>query len=81
MASNAALLESDSKLDWTHESKLYEWFQDGKQEVELMFSSSLMKAAPQIRNSYLRLWIAKESFPLLKRWTAQGKLDLTHEET
>ena len=81
MANNAALLESGSKLDWTHDNKLYEWFQDGKQEIELILSISLLKAALQIRNSCLRLWIEKESFPLLKRWTAQGKLELTREET
>ena len=38
MVNITALLESGPKPIWTHDNKIYEHFQDWKQEVELILS-------------------------------------------
>ena len=61
------------KLDWTHDNKRYEQFHDWKQQIELIFTSALKNTRDSIRTSSVKYWFGKESFSLIKEWTAEGK--------
>ena len=65
------------KLDWTHDNKLHEQFHDWKQQIELIFTSALKTSRVSIRTSSVTYWLGKESFSLIKQWTAEGKLICT----
>ena len=48
------LLEMGSKLDLTHDNKIYEQFYDWKQQVELIFTSVLKNSRDSIRTSSVK---------------------------
>ena len=77
MAGHAALMELGPKLDWTRDHRCYERFLDWKREVELLFNSALTKASSAEKSSYIQLWMGKESYPIVRKWTAENKLDFT----
>ena len=77
MAGHAALMELGPKLDWTRDHRCYERFLDWKREVELLFNSALTDASNPEKSSYVQLWMGKESYPIVRKWTAENKLDFT----
>ena len=77
MAGHAALMELGPKLDWTRDHRCYERFLDWKREVELLFNSALTKASNAEKSSYVQLWMGKDSYPIVRKWTAENKLDFT----
>ena len=77
MAGHAALMELGPKLDWTRDHRCYERFPDWKREVQLLFNSALTKASNAEKSSYVQLWMGKESYPIVRKWTAENRLDFT----
>ena len=71
------LLETGPKLDWTRDNKIFDRYQIWKEKVELIFSSALESSAKQ-KVSYLRYWMGEQGIPLIKKWTALGKLDFSN---
>ena len=70
------LLETGPKLDWTRDNKIFDRYQIWKEKVELIFSSALEEQ----KVSYLRYWMGEQGIPLVKKWTALGKLDFSSAE-
>ena len=70
------LLETGPKLDWTRDNKIFDHFQIWKEKVELIFSSALEESSAKQKVSYLRYWMGEQ--PLIKKWTALGKLDFSN---
>ena len=73
------LLETGPKLDWTRDNKIFDRYQIWKEKVELIFSSALEESSKQ-KISYLRYWMGEQGIPLVKKWTALGKLDFSCSE-
>ena len=71
------LLETGPKLDWTRDNKIFDHYQIWKEKVELIFSSVLEKSSVKQKVSYLRYWMGEQGIPLIKKWTALGKLDFS----
>ena len=71
-----SLLETGPKLDWTRDKKIFDCYQIWKEKVELIFSSALEESSAKQKVSYLRYWMGEQGIPLIKKWTALGKLDL-----
>ena len=69
------LLETGPKLDWTRDNKIFDHYQIWKEKVELIFSSALEESSAKQKVSYLRYWMGEQGIPLVKKWTALGKLD------
>ena len=72
------LLETGPKLDWTRDSKNFDRYQIWKEKVELIFSSALEESSAKQKVSYLRYWMGEQGIPLIKKWTALGKLDFSN---
>ena len=72
------LLETGPKLDWTRDNKIFDRYQIWKEKVELIFSSSLGESSAKQKVSYLRYWMGEQGKPLIKKWTALGKLDFSN---
>ena len=72
------MLETGPKLDWTRDNKIFDRYQVWKEKVELIFSSALADCIPEQKVSYLRYWMGDQGIPLVKKWTALGKLDLSN---
>ena len=72
------LLESGPKFDWTRDNKIFDRFQIWKEKVEMIFSSALLENTPEQKVAYLRYWMGDQGIPLVKKWTALGKLDFTN---
>ena len=71
------LLETGPKLDWTRDNKIFDRYQIWKEKVELIFSSALEESSSKQKVSYLRYWMGEQGIPLVKKWTALGKLDFS----
>ena len=69
------MLETGPKLDWTRDNKIFGRYLVWKEKVELIFSSALLENTPEQKVSYLRYWMSDQGIPLVKKWTALGKLD------
>ena len=69
------MLEIGPKLNWTKHNKIFDRYQVWKEKVELIFTSALAESTPDQKVSYLRYWIGDQGIPLVKKWTALGKLD------
>ena len=74
------LLETGPKLDWTRDNKIFDRYQIWKEKVELIFSSALEESSSKQKVSYLRYWMGEQGIPLVKKWTALGKLDFSNSE-
>ena len=74
------LLETGPKLDWTRDNKIFDRYQIRKEKVELIFSSALEESSSKQKVSYLRYWMGEQGIPLVKKWTALGKLDFSCSE-
>ena len=74
------LLETGPKLDWTRDNKIFDRYQIWKEKVELIFSSALEESSSKQKVSYLRYWMGEQGIPLVKKWTALGKLDFSCSE-
>ena len=74
------LLETGPKLDWTRDNKIFDRYQIWKEKVELIFSSALEENSSKQKVSYLRYWMGEQGIPLVKKWTALGKLDFSSAE-
>ena len=74
------LLETGPKLDWTRNNKIFDCYQIWKEKVELIFSSALEESSAKQKVSYLRYWMGEQGIPLVKKWTALGKLDFSNSE-
>ena len=74
------LLETGPKLDWTRDNKIFDHYQIWKEKVELIFSSALEESSSKQKVSYLRYWMGEQGIPLVKKWTALGKLDFSCSE-
>ena len=74
------LLETGPKLDWTRDNKIFDRYQIWKEKVELIFSSALEESSAKQKVSYLRYWMGEQGIPLVKKWTALGKLDFSCSE-
>ena len=74
------LLETGPKLDWTRDNKISDRYQIWKEKVELIFSSALEESSSKQKVSYLRYWMGEQGIPLVKKWTALGKLDFSCSE-
>ena len=74
------LLETGPKLDWTRDNKIFDRYQIWKEKVELIFSSALEESSAKQKVSYLRYWLGEQGIPLVKKWTALGKLDFSCSE-
>ena len=74
------LLETGRKLDWTRDNKIFDRYQIWKEKVELIFSSALEESSSKQKVSYLRYWMGEQGIPLVKKWTALGKLDFSSSE-
>ena len=74
------LLETGPKLDWTRDNKIFDRYQIWKEKVELIFSSALEESSAKQKVSYLRYWMGEQGIPLVKKWTALGKLDFSSPE-
>ena len=72
------LLETGPKLDWTKDNKIFDHYQIWKEKVELIFSSALEESSAKQKVSYLRYWMGEQGIPLIKKWTALGKLDFSN---
>ena len=72
------LLETGPKLDWTRDNKIFDRYQIWKEKVELIFSSALEESSAKQKVSYLRYWMGEQGIPLMKKWTALGKLDFSN---
>ena len=72
------LLETGPKFDWTRDNKIFDHYQIWKEKVELIFSSALEESSAKQKVSYLRYWMGEEGIPLVKKWTALGKLDFSN---
>ena len=72
------LLDSGPKLDWTRDNKIFDQFQIWKEKVEMIFSSALLDSTPEQKVAYLRYWMGDQGIPLVKKWTALGKLDFSN---
>ena len=72
------LLETGPKLDWTRDNKIFDHYQIWKEKVELIFSSALEESSAKQKVSYLRYWMGEQGIPLIKKWTALGKLDFSN---
>ena len=72
------LLESGPKFDWTRDNKIFDRFQIWKEKVEMIFSSALLENTPEQKVAYLRYWMGDQGIPLVKKWTALGKLDFSN---
>ena len=46
----------------------------------MIFSSALADCTPEQKTSYLRYWMGDQGIPLVKKWTALGKLDFSNPE-
>ena len=44
----------------------------------MIFSSALADCTPEQKTSYLKYWMGDQGIPLVKKWTALGKLDFTN---
>ena len=73
-------LETGPKLDWTRDNKIFDRYQIWKEKVELIFSSALEESSSKQKVSYLRYWMGEQGIPLVKKWTALGKLDFSCSE-
>ena len=71
------LLETGPKLNWTRDNKIFDCYQIWKEKVELIFSSALEGSSAKQKVSYLRYWMGEQGIPLIKKWTALGKLDFS----
>ena len=74
------LLETGPKVDWTRDNKIFDRYQVWKEKVELIFSSALEESSSKQKVSYLRYWMGEQGIPLVKKWTALGKLDFSSAE-
>ena len=74
------LLVTGPKLDWTRDNKIFDRYQIWKEKVELIFSSALEESSSKQKVSYLRYWMGEQGIPLVKKWTALGKLDFSSSE-
>ena len=74
------LLETGPKLDRTRDNKIFDRYQIWKEKVELIFSSALEESSAKQKVSYLRYWMGEQGIPLVKKWTALGKLDFSCSE-
>ena len=74
------LLETGPKLDFTRDNKIFDRYQIWKEKVELIFSSALEESSAKQKVSYLRYWMGEQGIPLVKKWTALGKLDFSSSE-
>ena len=74
------LLETGPKLDWTRDNKIFDRYQIWKEKVELIFSTALEESSSKQKVSYLRYWMGEQGIPLVKKWTALGKLDFSSSE-
>ena len=74
------LLETGPKLDWTRDNKIFDRYQIWKEKGELIFSSALEESSSKQKVSYLRYWMGEQGIPLVKKWTALGKLDFSSSE-
>ena len=74
------LLETGPKFDWTRDNKIFDRYQIWKEKVELIFSSALEESSSKQKVSYLRYWMGEQGIPLVKKWTALGKLDFSSSE-
>ena len=74
------MLDTGPKLNWTSDNRICDRYQVWKTKVELIFSSVLSKATPEEKVSYLRYWMGNEGIPLVKKWTATGKLDFSNKK-
>ena len=74
------LLETGPKLDWTRDNKIFDRYQIWKEKVELIFSSALEESSSKQKVSYLRYWMGEQGIPLVKKWSALGKLDFSSSE-
>ena len=72
------LLETGPKLDWTRDNEIFDRYQIWKEKVELIFSSALEESSAKQKVSYLRYWMGEQGIPLIKKWTALGKLDFSN---
>ena len=72
------MLETGRKLDWTRDNKIFDRYLMWKEKVELIFSSALSECTPEQKDSYLRYWMGDQGIPLVKKWTALGKLDFSN---
>ena len=72
------LLETGPKFDWTRDNKIFDRYQIWKEKVELIFSSALEESSAKQKVSYLRYWMGEQGIPLIKKWTALGKLDFSN---
>ena len=72
------LLETGPKLNWTRDNKIFDRYQIWKEKVELIFSSALEESSAKQKVSYLRYWMGEQGIPLIKKWTALGKLDFSN---
>ena len=74
------LLETGPKLNWTRDNKIFDLYKIWKEKVELIFSSALEESSAKQKASYLRYWMGEQGIPLVKKWTALGKLDFSSSE-
>ena len=74
------LLETGPNLDWTRDYKIFDRYQIWKEKVQLIFSSALEESSAKQKVSYLRYWMGEQGIPLVKKWTALGKLDFSSSE-
>ena len=74
------LLETGPKLNWTRDNKIFDCYQIWKEKVELIFSSALEESSSKQKVSYLRYCMGEQGIPLVKKWTALGKLDFSSSE-
>ena len=72
------MLETGPKLDWTRDNTIFDQFLIWKEKVKMTFSSALADCTPKQKTSYLRYWMGDQGIPMVKKWTALGKLDFSN---
>ena len=73
-----SLLETGPKFDWIRDNKIFDRYHLWKEKVELIFSSALEESSAKQKVFYLRYWMGEQGIPLIKKWTALGKLDFSN---
>ena len=59
-------------------TRFFDRYQIWKEKVELNFSSVLEESSAKQKVSYLRYWMGEQGIPLIKKWTALGKLEFSN---
>ena len=59
------MLEIGPKFNWTRDKNIYDYY-------------PFWKRTSEQKVSYLKYWMGGEGIPLIRKWTATGKLDFSN---